>query len=493
MTSHPPAYGERHPPLDDDRMPIVLIILDGLGDRPSPRLGGRTPGEAARTPVLDALARRGSSGLHVPFGPGRAPTSELAHWALFGYEPVPFCGRAVLEALGRGLDPVEDAVLLYGALRPSEVRDGKVWITGRAAAGDADDSRALLDAVSDHVDGRLRFLLAPLGRGEAILQIDGPASDQVSDSDPFFEDRQPWLRPRGYAGATDGDIAEATASALTRYLLWARGALGGHPVNAARRARGLPPLDTLTTKWIGRRRRVPPFVERVGVQGGAVTSSPLYAGLATLLGMDAIAVTGPAGGDAGADLGLRLDAARTLVERGCAFVHVHSKLTDEAGHAKDPALKMAVIEAIDGALAALDEPPFDGAVACITGDHATPSSWGVLHSGDPSPLVVAAPTVRPDGVDRFGEAFAQRGSLGALRAADVLPLLLGFANRARLLGARAGAHDTLGLPDETEAMPLTEGVASGRHHAAPGSPRASGGPSTPWTSPGSSRSSGCGR
>ena len=131
-----------------DRAPIVLVILDGLGDRPQPALGGRTPAEAAATPHLDALARRGASGVHLPFGPGRAASSEVAHWALFGYQGMPFCGRAVLEALGEGVGVPEGVVHLYGALRPSEVRDGAVWITGRAGRGDAGDAAALLASVS---------------------------------------------------------------------------------------------------------------------------------------------------------------------------------------------------------------------------------------------------------------------------------------------------------------------------------------------------------
>ena len=44
----PPGYGETQPRLDDDRLPVVLVVLDGLGDRPVPELGGRTPSEAAR-------------------------------------------------------------------------------------------------------------------------------------------------------------------------------------------------------------------------------------------------------------------------------------------------------------------------------------------------------------------------------------------------------------------------------------------------------------
>ena len=57
--------------MNDDRLPILLVILDGLGDRACAELGDRTPCEAARTPQLDALAARGVSGVHVPFGPGQ--------------------------------------------------------------------------------------------------------------------------------------------------------------------------------------------------------------------------------------------------------------------------------------------------------------------------------------------------------------------------------------------------------------------------------------
>src|SRR4051794_16867540 len=97
----------------------MLVILDGLGDRPVPELGGRTPAEAARTPVLDELVRRGAGGWHVPFGWGRAPSSELSHWALFGYGEQPFPGRAVLEGLGAGVDVPYGVAAVHGGLRPA--------------------------------------------------------------------------------------------------------------------------------------------------------------------------------------------------------------------------------------------------------------------------------------------------------------------------------------------------------------------------------------
>ena len=78
---------------------IVVLLLDGLGDRASAAHGGRTANEAALTPNLDALAAAGSCGLLWPLGPGRAPSSEVAHWAMLGYRAEETPGRAVMEAL----------------------------------------------------------------------------------------------------------------------------------------------------------------------------------------------------------------------------------------------------------------------------------------------------------------------------------------------------------------------------------------------------------
>src|SRR5262249_46071796 len=86
--------------------------------------------------------------------------------------------------------------------------------------------------------------------------------------------------------------------------------------------------------------------------------------------------------------------------------------TDEAGHAKDPVEKRSVIEEIDtglGGLTAL----CGRAVVCVTGDHATPSSGRLPHSGEPTPLLVAGPTIRPDGVEEFGETQALAGQAGS--------------------------------------------------------------------------------
>ena len=74
--------------------PILVILLDGLGDRVHAELGGRTGNEAATTPNLDRLALEGSCGVLYAVGPGRAPSSEVAHWSMLGYRPDEFPGRA---------------------------------------------------------------------------------------------------------------------------------------------------------------------------------------------------------------------------------------------------------------------------------------------------------------------------------------------------------------------------------------------------------------
>ncbi|MEJ2865604.1 alkaline phosphatase family protein [Actinomycetospora flava] len=450
----PPGYGEGQPRLDDDRLPVVLVVLDGLGDRPVPELGDLTHAEAARTPVLDALAARGSSGWHLPFGWGRAPSSELAHWAMFGYADVPFPGRAVLEALGAGIEVPADTAVTHAALRTSSVAaDGRVWITGRAAGWDVDDASALLEALGPVVASHGARLEALGGRGEALLVLDGrdgSSAGAVTDSDPFFEDRHPWLRVQA---CEEG--AAPTAEALTALLLEARSVLVEHPVNAARRDRDRPPLDVLTTKWSGARGAVPRFVDHVGVRGAAVTSTRLYRGLGALLDLRTRHIPPSLNPrhDLGTELADRLAAAQELLDDGAAFVHVHTKATDDAGHTKEPRAKLEVLEAADAGLGALHELAHRAIVA-VTGDHATPSTGGVLHTGDPTPLVVAGPTVRRDAVEAFGEGPAAAGWYGALQARELLPLLLGHANRAAFLGHRATPRPTAALPDAPEPMVL---------------------------------------
>src|SRR3989337_2941981 len=95
-------------------MNILLIIFDGLADRPAPELGGRTPLEAAPTPNPDRLAAEGMNGLLQPNAPGSPLGSPLAVHLMFGYAEEEFPDRGPPLATARGL-PIADGEVVLAA------------------------------------------------------------------------------------------------------------------------------------------------------------------------------------------------------------------------------------------------------------------------------------------------------------------------------------------------------------------------------------------
>jgi 2,3-bisphosphoglycerate-independent phosphoglycerate mutase len=390
---------------------IVVVLLDGLADRAHDSLDGRTAVEAARTPNLDRLCASGSCGVLYAVGPGRAPSSEVAHWSMLGYRPDEFPGRAVFEALGRGQDVSSEHVFAYAALRPAERRDGGWWLTGRPdPEHDAEEAEALVARCDGiEIDG-LTFSLTHVWRGEAVLRIAGGADERVTDSDSFFRAWYPVLRPQAVVSE-----AERTARACEAWTREVMSRLEGERFNV------------ITLKWFGRAHDVPSFLERHGLSGTFAAESAFLRGLGRCVGLTPVE-------NPHVDVGLvkdRLDAGDT-------FVYVHDKRVDEAGHTKDPNAKREAVELLDAALADL---PVERAVVCVTGDHATPAFPNVIHSGDPVPFVVAGPGVRADNVREFGESRCADGILGHLRGPDMMPVLLNAADRPLFLGSRPTPFD----------------------------------------------------
>ena len=391
--------------------PIVVVLLDGLADRAHDSLGGKTAVEAARTPNLDRLCASGSCGVIYAIGPGRAPSSEVAHWSMLGYRPAEFPGRAVFEAFGRGQEVSRDHVFAYAALRPAERRADGWWLTGRPHpvddAAEAEELVARCDGIE--VDG-LTFSLAHVWRGEAVLRISGGADERVTDTDAFFRVRHPLLRPQALVAE-----AERTAHAAEAWTREVMRRLDGERFNV------------ITLKWWGRLRAVPTFEQRHGLQGTFAAESAFLRGLGRCVGLTPVE-------NPHIDVQLvdeRLDAGDT-------FVYVHDKRIDQAGHTKDPNLKREAVELLDESFAHL---PTDRAIVCVTGDHATPAFPEVIHSGDPVPFVVAGPGVRADRVREFGESTCADGIVGHIRGPDMMPVLLNAADRPLFLGSRPTPFD----------------------------------------------------
>ncbi|HEU5279319.1 MAG TPA: hypothetical protein VFU26_10490 [Gaiellaceae bacterium] len=391
--------------------PIVVFLLDGLADRAHASLGGRSALEAAVTPNLDRLCTSGSNGVLYAIGPGRAPSSEVAHWSMLGYRPDEFPGRAVFEALGRGQEVSEEHVFAYAALRPAERRDEGWWLTGRP---DPDRDAAVAERLVAACDGitidGLTFSLTHVWRGEAVLRISGGADERVTDTDAFFRDRHPVLRPQALV-----PDAERTARAAEEWTREVMRRLDGERFNV------------ITLKWWGRPREVPTFEQRHGLGGTFAAESAFLRGLGRKIGLTPVE-----------NPHVDVDLVHERLDAGDTFVYVHDKRIDQAGHTKDPNVKREVMELLDASLTDL---PTDRAIVCVTGDHATPASPEVIHSGDPVPLVVAGPGVRADRVTQFGESTCAEGILGHLRGPDLMPVLLNAADRPLFLGSRPTPFD----------------------------------------------------
>lgn len=428
---------------------ILLVLLDGIGDRIYRELGDRTPLEAADTPNLDRIAAAGASATVYPIEPGLAPPSELAHFHLFGYADDPFPGRAVLESLGFGITPPRDAAVAHLGLRHVTPGPAGFAIAPWWPGTEEDDARELVTAIAEFTAGDIRLEARYLGRSDSLLVMHG-ASEYVTDSDPFMHTGHPVLEVAALQPAPDADRARATASALNAYLHWTHAALSAHPVNRRRAASGRRTLNMAVTKWPGRHHALADFRERCGLHGTIIASASVYAGIAAALGMGYRDVPENVA-DPAREVAAKLDAARQAFAGGAEFVHLHTKAADEAAHLHSPQAKRDAIAALDRGLAGLWAWPALATdfVVAVTADHATPSRGPMLHSGESVPLAVVGEGVRRDCVERFSERDAVLGALGQLRGRDVLPVLLNAADRVRFLGGRATARRGIGLPDVT--------------------------------------------
>ncbi len=442
-------------------MQVLLIILDGLGDRPSPLLGEKTPLEAAPTPNLDRLAALGVTGLMTPLSPGVALGTPTAHFLLFGYRLDEFPGRSLFLAVAHGLDPSPKEVLCAARFATVEPTPRGLHIIERLLNYGEEDGRPLARAIAHWERDGLTFEFCYTGRSEGLLFLRGEnASPWITDSDPLGKDL-PVIRIQPLRQAPDPEQAHRTARALNAYLRWVHHTWREHPVNHRRVEEGLLPANFLLTKWTARRRPLEPFDERWGFRAASITSEGILKGVVLELGMEHIPM--PAGHDPETDLRNRLRRARQLLEEGYDFIHLHTKEPDVTSHYGDPRRKAEVIAALDRGLEPLLEEflPDPNLVVVVTADHCTPSVWHTPpgqfhdhHSGEAVPIVALSPYARVDDVDRFDERAVLRGGLGQIRSADLMPLLLNLAGRTNPYSQRPLDHPVLYRPQEVVPFDL---------------------------------------
>jgi 2,3-bisphosphoglycerate-independent phosphoglycerate mutase len=432
----------------------MLILLDGLADRAFPELEDRTPLQAAQTPCLDRLSAMGANGSYHAACQGEALPSENAHFAIFGYEPRYFPGRGPLEALGAGIDVgLEDvAVLSHFA---SFLKDGDTLVLKN---GKLDmDAYAIAPFIShvnayDQSDTDVQF--HHTHRHYGIITLRGDVAPFFTDTDPVTHG-MPLIEPVPLSGHQADAAACRSAVTLKRYLLHAYDKLQDHPDNAVRAQKGLDRVDGLVTQRAGRLKPVPAFRRKYGLKGLSMASGIVYHGLCRLLGLDFVKVAD--GRHPGRDLTDRIREAH-LALSDYDFVHVHTKVPDEAGHTKDPLMKKAAIEALDAGLADGIQPVVDDpeVLLVITADHATPSGGPLIHSGETVPLLFCGTGIRQDMVDTYDEVSVVRGALGQVRGRELMSMILNAIDRVKLQGLMDTPFDQPYWPGDYEAFTLSK-------------------------------------
>ena len=436
-------------------MKIILILLDGLGDRSYKVLDGLTPLQAASTPNLDRLAYLGSNGLFHPLSPGQCLPSETAHYLLFGYDLINFPGRGLLEAVGEGVKFDDEDVLCLAHLAGVSWQGGMPFLThGRDdIEGDIIEIGLMFASVTPFEAQGIRFRLHQTRRNDAILILSGGASPHVSDSDPIIKGRAV-ARIRPLSNSPEPERAKRTARALNDYLTYSYKTLSNHEVNILRGSRNIPTANFLVTQRCGRRIVQEPFDRCWGLSGMLIASGSVFRGLAHELGFGFVPVKDSE--DPGEDLRERIQIA--LADTTHDFIHIHTKAPDEAAHSGDPKQKKTVIATLDRGLDELIKAVEirDDLLVAVTADHSTPSISNLIHSGEPVPFTLVGPTIRRDDVDLFDEVSAAAGCMGLLRRKELMLMILNYSDRSALLGHRLGKTERPYFPDDYDPFKLTE-------------------------------------
>ena len=383
---------------------------------------------------MDALAAQGRTGTVVTVGPGIAPESDIAVFAILGYDPrEEHPGRGVVEAVGAGMD-FRDGDLAYRVNFATadwpRIVDRRV---GRDLSSDA--ARSLATEVNEKLKlpGATFELRSTVEhRGVLVIRSEGSLSAQVTNTDPAY-------RKEGSLGVAlerfelevarcepleDTDAARRAAELTNAFVEGAANILDASEVNAERRRNGKLPANLVLTRDGGDHvPKLQAIKERFGPAWGCFVEMPVEWGIAVLLGMAPVDAPRLS---AEADYA-RWAALASEALDGFDALYVHIKGPDIPAHDGRADDKRDVIEVIDRAFFGEVLPMIDRSrtIVAVTADHST-SSVRKAHTAEAVPLLVSGGPVQPDGTTSFGERACAAGSLGQLRGVDIVPRLAGL-------------------------------------------------------------------
>ena len=181
--------------------------------------------------------------------------------------------------------------------------------------------------------------------------------------------------------------------------------LKDHPVNLARKARGLKPANSAWLWSPGKKPQLPSFKEKWGLDAAVISAVDLIKGIGLCAGMNSIDVDG-ATGNVHTNYTGKANAAIDAFRNGAELVYVHVEAPDECGHRAELENKVKSIELIDEKILA---PVYEYLKNCgeefkimVLPDHPTPICKRT-HTIDPVPFFVYSSADAKIGCKTFDE------------------------------------------------------------------------------------------
>lgn len=406
---------------------LLYVLLDGVGDRPVPSLGNKTPLEVANTPHLDSLAKTSVSGLVYTVGKGIAPESDIAVFSMLGYsfEKKGYMGRGVVEAVGAGLD-FENGDL---ALRANfaTVREDFTVVDRRAGRNLKDkEGKILASALKEQVkiEGvEIEVVHTVSHRVVVKFRREGGLSANISNTDPAYQriggmgivKTGGKMRVQPAMPLDDDPKSKVAADIVNEFTRKAHDVLKNHSVNRRREEEGKLPANILLMRDAGNYLpELPTMYEKYGLSFSMIADMPVELGIGRIAGMNVLKSKG---------VNDYSDKVRKVKDelRSHDALYIHIKGPDEPGHDGKAGLKVKVIEEIDDEFfKPVIEEIWDGnMMVVVSADHATPCTLKA-HSDDPVPVIYSAKWIKGDGTARFTEREASKGMIGMMMGIDVL-------------------------------------------------------------------------
>jgi 2,3-bisphosphoglycerate-independent phosphoglycerate mutase len=404
----------------------VLIILDGMGDLPNSQLNGKTPLEAANMPNADFLAARGELGYMYPVKPGFTPESDEAIVSIFGNDLISST-RGQLEAKGadvkliRGDLAIRANFATIDSFKLGNILDRRAGRTLTTA-----ESEILAKAINKNVKLSKPFTFTPTIGHRGALVFRGGFSDNISgNDDAYLHGKVAMSEKISMCKALDDDEnTQFTANIVNDFLEKAFEVLDKHPINEARKKKGLLPANFLLVRGPG----IEPPKLKLYPNWASVAYMPLEIGFSKIAGMKTFSFAYPKLRKVDTYSNLKEGLAKacrfsiSVIKKNrkkADYVYIHIKETDSPGHDGRPLDKKEMLEYVDKTLFNFLRKfaPPNKIKVVITADHSTPCT-NKAHSADPVPVLFYNDSIPKE--KRFTEGEARKGTLGRINGQELL-------------------------------------------------------------------------